>query len=269
MVTKIEYNDNKVTCSISTCVTIDKTPSSLKTYEKVAKYVLYFFTAGLAYIAYQGYKLAGKSFYAIFPGEKIEGDGPISHYKVIGLNSLNAAGITEVANNKKHLLNTDQKGKQFIPLVIKGIFRDHITFLGIDYENNKIIFYDPKGYTLKDYEHCKIANYAEVGFSKNMTNITEFTKKNVAELVNGLFEIFVNQKDWELVQNAREYQKDSYNCGVHFYNAVREFKKDSENVFTNVLETRSDITQTRVEMDAMASVYVESCLSKNWESDSE
>src|SRR3990167_6825003 len=248
-------NVGTVPCRISTFTIesnskIDSTPSSLTTQEKVAKYAFYFFTFGIGFILYNIPKLAKKVFYAIFPGDEIAESfnkdtalvASIGKYRTIGLNTLRAVGITTVKDNETNQIKKDVD-KQFIPLVVKGLFRDHITFLGIDKKGKTIIFYDPKGYTLKDYKDSKIAGYASVCVDDKKL------LKTVGDVVDKLFKTFIQDEEgWKLEQNIERIQHDAYNCGVHFYKAVKSFEDKTANVFTNVLRTKDQTRQVRVEM---------------------
>ncbi|MFA6118694.1 MAG: hypothetical protein WCT85_00445 [Parachlamydiales bacterium] len=239
-------------------------PSALSTKQKILKYSIYFFTCGLAYILYETAKLLQKSLFSILPGRKLKINPEsklskkerenISKYKTLGLNTLNF--ISGRAKKKSKLSfgiesstfkQAKNEGKSLIlPIITKGLFRDHIIFLGINFKKRQMVFFDPKGQTISDLKNRKIS------YPTTCDTISESWSKIYGILSDMAVNSDIQDKSlngWKLLQNTREIQKDSYNCGVHFYNACEIFESgaDPEKIFedNSVLDTREKISDKR------------------------
>lgn len=145
----------------------------------------------------------------------------------------------------KHALYTNQR--IIIPVVLiggvlkRGLYsRDHITTLIIDPEKKQIIFLDSKGTTITDLKNQKIK---ENNFSDKESALTiyELFKRIIQQIKDNN----PQEKKWTLYQNIRQYQYDSYNCGVHFLHYAISYVENGE--ISSHLENISLIRKFRKE----------------------
>ena len=164
--------------------------------------------------------------------------------------SLKGSLVAGIPNIEQLKAAKDQKNI-IIPLVIKGgIFkrgfysRDHITTLIVNFKNHEILFLDPKGNTLHDYRNSR----ADHGFGGNAKKIPEIWN----ELITNLKEAEKDNDDtqsyqpWYLKENIKTYQKDAYNCGVHFYHIAEAYAKNGSSPY--FLEDKDSIRNKREEI---------------------
>jgi hypothetical protein len=139
------------------------------------------------------------------------------------LSALNLAeGIQKASNEGKIVA---------IPIIEKGFFRDHIMTLIIDPRKKLIYFMDSKGYSLADYAH---ANIYETSAMRSVVRM----KTAWTSIVNS-----IAIQGWSFIENSHPYQKDAYNCGVHFYHTLNEYLAKRE--IPQPLETLEQVREER------------------------
>lgn len=100
------------------------------------------------------------------------------------------SGDTLPKNEKNKLI--------FIPVVIKGIFIDHIVAVVYDPVANVVELFDPKGLTAKDR-----TEYVRCSKKLTLQDVLTLVKKEYGN---------TETKLWE---NTKKHQYDSHNCGIY------------------------------------------------------
>jgi len=95
----------------------------------------------------------------------------------------------------------------FIPYVQRGWFRDHVVLFGVNKQKKEIFFYDPKGFTVKDYALCP--------------------------LIEKIQEIF---KEYSFFQNLKKEQADFYNCGGFVVERIKLLAQHSKETLAENVE---------------------------------
>jgi len=95
-----------------------------------------------------------------------------------------------------------------IPIILKGLFRDHIVTILVNRETKTIEFYDSKGLTIKDQGSRKLRFP-----SKSLTTLEEH--------VNQIWKNFGADASWTFKENTTRHQTDAYNCGIYVSNFIQ------------------------------------------------
>lgn len=124
-----------------------------------------------------------------------------------------------------------------IPIILKGLFRDHIVTILVNKENKTIEFYDSKGLTIKDQAR------RELRFpSESLTTLEDH--------VNAIWETFQADASWTFKENTTRHQTDAYNCGVFVSNFIQRRLSGStfESIERNGLSFQEACGSAREEM---------------------
>jgi len=111
----------------------------------------------------------------------------------------------------------------FKPYVIEGWPLNHIVFLAANPSTKEIIFYDSKGWSLKDYN--------DQGLLTTYEKLKE------------------NRNDFQFVQNIHKDQYDTFNCGVYVLKRIELLSQNPNMSFGQLLEENplsyADVMQAR------------------------
>jgi hypothetical protein len=106
-------------------------------------------------------------------------------------------------------LEKENKNILILPYTVKKTFRDHIVLFAVNVKTKEILFYDSKGWTIKDYN------------STDMNKAYNLLKEKYS--------------DYTLVQNTRKEQYDTFNCGVYVMLKIKDLEKNPNASFKNIL----------------------------------
>lgn len=124
-----------------------------------------------------------------------------------------------------------------IPFIISKRFGNHIVFFAVNKNTQEIIFYDSKGWCIKDYNNVMLKNFAN--------KLKQVVKNQVVknQVVKNKY------PDCKVVQNTRKDQYDTFNCGMYVLQRIALLKKFPEKSFDDLLNenplTYSDVMSLR------------------------
>jgi hypothetical protein len=107
------------------------------------------------------------------------------------------------------------KGKLLaIPVVVKGLFVNHVMCVVVDFQNKRIEFYDPQGLTVEDRAKDRL--------SRSTISLKQFMDK-----------VCSTYGFDTVVENTQKHQGDCHSCGIHVLDYIerRSSGKSCEELF--------------------------------------
>jgi hypothetical protein len=135
-----------------------------------------------------------------------------------------------------HNLPEATSDKILIPIVLKGLVRNHIVAVFFDRETNTLEYYDPKGLSIEDRHSEYLLNTAggRITLNEAIENIKQKYGKEEEYIVTH--------------ENTHKHQWDSHNCGVYVCDFFRRRLQPDTNFFDVVMNRRFDTLKMREEM---------------------